>query len=285
MRCLDTLAAYYVKRGHREKAKDKKREYFTQATLLYTHADKILMYDLNHLLGRAYICLLEGDKMDQAEQQFNFVLNQMQNNIPALLGRACIAFNKKDYRQALNLYKRALKYAPENSAGIRVGLANTFAKLSKLEKAELSFTRATQIDQKCVGALVGLAILELNMKTPESIRNGVMKLSRAYQYDPQNPMVLNHLANHFFFKKDYERVRQLAMHALNYTENEAMRAESCYHLARAYHAERDYEGAFRYYYQATHLAPEKFVLPLFGLGQMYLQREDTSNVCIKKKRF
>jgi RNA polymerase-associated protein CTR9 len=81
MRCLDTLAAYYVKRGHREKAKDKKREYFTQATLLYTHADKILMYDLNHLLGRAYICLLEGDKMEQAEQQFNFVLNQVCNEI------------------------------------------------------------------------------------------------------------------------------------------------------------------------------------------------------------
>ncbi|CAF2780986.1 unnamed protein product [Rotaria sp. Silwood2] len=284
MRCLDTLAAYYVKRGHREKAKEKKREYFTQATLLYTHADKILMYDLNHLLGRAYICLLEGDKMDQAEQQFNFVLNQMQNNIPALLGRACIAFNKKDYRQALNLYKRALKQAPENSSGIHVGLANAFAKLNKLEKAELAFNRAIDIDPKCVGALVGLAILELNMKTPASIRNGVVKLSRAYQYDPQNPMVLNHLANHFFFKKDYTRVRQLAMHALNYTENEAMRAESCYHLARAYHAERDYEEAFRYYYQATHLAPEKFVLPLFGLGQMYLQREDTANAsdCFEK---
>jgi hypothetical protein len=36
----------------------------------------------------------------------------------------------------LNLYKRALKYTPENSAGIRVGLANAFAKLNKLEKAE-----------------------------------------------------------------------------------------------------------------------------------------------------
>ena len=68
------------------------------------------------------------------------------------------------------------------------------------------------------------------------------------------------------------------MHALSYTENEAMRAESCYHLARAFHAERGYDEAFRYYYQATHLAPEKFVLPLFGLGQMYLQREDTANV-------
>ena len=67
--------------------------------------------------------------------------------------------------------------------------------------SRLSFNRAIQIDPKCVGALVGLAILELNMKNPESIRNGVMKLSRAYQHDPQNPMVLNHLANRFFFKK------------------------------------------------------------------------------------
>lgn len=35
------------------------------------------MYDPNHLLGRAYFCLLEGDKMDQAEAQFNFVLQQV----------------------------------------------------------------------------------------------------------------------------------------------------------------------------------------------------------------
>ncbi len=42
-------------------------------------ADKIIMYDPNHLLGRAYFCLLEGDKMDQAEAQFNFVLQQVYN--------------------------------------------------------------------------------------------------------------------------------------------------------------------------------------------------------------
>ena len=77
MRALDTLAAYYVQQAHKEKNKDRKREWFTQATLLYTTADKIIMYDQNHLLGRAYFCLLEGDKMDQAEQQFNFVLNQV----------------------------------------------------------------------------------------------------------------------------------------------------------------------------------------------------------------
>jgi len=52
-----------------------------------------------------------------------------------------------------------------------------------------------------VGALVGLAILQLNSKMPESIKNGVQLLSKAYTIDSKNPMVLNHLANHFFYKK------------------------------------------------------------------------------------
>ena len=45
MKALDTLAAYYVQKAHAEKNKDRKRELFTRATLLYTTADKIIMYD------------------------------------------------------------------------------------------------------------------------------------------------------------------------------------------------------------------------------------------------
>lgn len=65
----------------------------------------------------------------------------------------------------------------------------------------MAFERALQLDHQCVGALVGLAILELNAKTQESIKNGVQLLSKAYTIDSTNPMVLNHLANHFFYKK------------------------------------------------------------------------------------
>ena len=39
-------------------------------------------YFQNHLLGRAYFCLLEGDKMDQADAQFNFVLGQVSKIYP-----------------------------------------------------------------------------------------------------------------------------------------------------------------------------------------------------------
>ncbi|KAK6641359.1 protein required for normal CLN1 and CLN2 G1 cyclin expression [Polyplax serrata] len=284
MRALDMLAAYYVQQANKEKNKDKKRDLFTKATLLYTTADKIIMYDQNHLLGRAYFCLLEGDKMEQADAQFNFVLNQSPNNIPSQIGKACIAFNKKDYRGSLAFYKKALRTNPNCPAAVRLGMGHCFVKLGNQEKARLAFERALQLDPQCVGALVGLAILKLNIQEPEDIRAGVQMLSKAYTIDMSNPMVLNHLANHFFFKKDYNKVQHLALHAFHNTENEAMRAESCYQLARAFHVQADYDQAFQYYYQATQFAPTAFVLPHYGLGQMYIYRGDSENAaqCFEK---
>lgn len=204
MRVYDMLAAFYVQEANREKSKDRKRELFMQATHLYTTADKIIMYDQNHLLGRAFFCLLEGqsDKdRNQADIQFTFVLNQSPNNIPSLLGKACIAFNNRDYRGALLYYKKALRINPNCPAAVRLGMGHCFLKMNNPEKAKLAFQRALDLDSQCVGALVGLAILKLNLHEPDSNRQGVQMLSKAYTIDATNPMVLNHLANHFFFKK------------------------------------------------------------------------------------
>ena len=72
--------------------------------------------------------------------------------------------------------------------------------------------------------------------------SGVKLLSKAYSIDNQSPMVLNHLANHFFFKKDYTKVQHLALHAFHGTEVEAMQAESCYQLARSFHVQVGVSG-------------------------------------------
>ena len=122
MEVFDSLAAYYVELARKEKKPEKKRELFTKATQYYIDADKINMYNPKHLLGRAYFCLYEGDKMDQANAQFDFVLNQEPNNIPSLLGKACIAYNKKDYKLALTYYKKALRTNPGCPANVRYGL-------------------------------------------------------------------------------------------------------------------------------------------------------------------
>jgi RNA polymerase-associated protein CTR9 len=237
MMALDTLAAYYVQQARQEKRREKRKDYFTQATVLYTTADKIIMYDINHLLGRAYFCLLEGDKMDQADAQFSFVLQQSPEKIPALIGKACIAFNKKDYKGALVFYKKALRTNPNCPGAVRLGIGLCFVKLGNIQKARMAFQRCLELEPRCVGALVGMSILELNSKHHDSIKKGVELLSKAYTIDSSSPMVLNHLADHFFFKKDYNKVQHLALHAFHGTDVEAMQAESCYQLARAFHVQ------------------------------------------------
>ena len=83
-------------------------------------------------------------------------------------------------------------------------------KLGNEAKAREAFERALELNSQCVGALVGLAIMDLNEQTRESIQEGVKKLSRAYSIEGSNPMVLNQLANHFFYKKDFAKVQHLA---------------------------------------------------------------------------
>lgn len=87
------------------------------------------------MLGRAYFCLFEGDKLDQAAAQFDFVLTENPNNVLAMLGKACIAFQKREFKTALNIYKKALKTNPNCPADVRLGMGHCFAKLGRLDKA------------------------------------------------------------------------------------------------------------------------------------------------------
>lgn len=84
-------------------------------------------------------------------------------------------------------------------------------KLGNKDKAELAYEKALELNGKCTGALVGMAIHHMNLREKDSIRIGVQLLSRAYSVDPTNPMVLNHLADHFFFKRDFQKVQHLGL--------------------------------------------------------------------------
>ncbi|KAM3174519.1 hypothetical protein ACTXT7_010376 [Hymenolepis weldensis] len=280
LQLLDMLANYCGKKASKESNKEKRTQLIARAATLFTSADRIAMYDQKHLLGRAFYFIYEGEKWSHADSQLNFVLNQGNPCIQAYLGKACIAFNKQEYKNALLFYRKALMLHPNSSPSIRVGIGHCYARLGNVQKARLAFQRTLDLDPECVDALVGLAILDLNEKTQESIKQGVQKLSRAYNIDSTNPMVLNHLADHFFYKKEYEKVHKLATHAFHGTENEAMRAESCYQMARAFHVQENYDKAFQYYYLSTQFASPNFLLPFYGLGQMYLHRKDLEHAAI-----
>ncbi|VEL21038.1 unnamed protein product [Protopolystoma xenopodis] len=166
-RLLDMLANYYGRKAYKEKNKDKKSQLIARATRLFTSADRIDMYDQKHLLGRAFFFIYEGENWIQADSQLNFVISQGPPTVPAYLGKACIAFNRKDYSNALGFYRKALRLQPNCPSSVRLGMGHCFFKLGHLDKARLAFQRALDLDQDCVGALVGLAILDLNEKTQQ----------------------------------------------------------------------------------------------------------------------
>jgi RNA polymerase-associated protein CTR9 len=286
IKALDLLAIYYVRKAIQTKNRDGKRDFSAKATQRFTEVDKTgissnlgVVYQ-NHLLGRAYHCMMIDGRSEQAEQTFNFVMSQQQqsgepDNVASLLGKACIEFNKKEpsgKRVALSLYRKALQICPNCPADVRLGMGICFYKLNMFEKAEIAFKRALALDPKCVGALTGLAVIELNKKMIDSIKRGIEYLSRAFKIEPTNAMVLTLLADHFFYANEHEKVIKLANRALEYTENEAMQAQACYQLGRAYHRRKEFDNAFEYYYKATQFGGSQAFLAYYGLGQMYIHR-------------
>ena len=95
MLVFDSMAAYYVQLATKEKNTTKKVDLYKLAAQNYHEAEKINMYNPRHILGRAYYFLYEGEKMDQANAQFDFVLNQEPSNIPSLLGKKCFSSSSR----------------------------------------------------------------------------------------------------------------------------------------------------------------------------------------------
>lgn len=94
---------------------------------------------------------------------------------------------------------------PECSASVRVGLGLCCYKLGQISRAQAAMARALQLDPQNVQALVGSAILELSTATAGSedaarrTESAINTISMAYHIDSKNAMVLNHLADHYFW--------------------------------------------------------------------------------------
>eukprot|EP00005_Dracoamoeba_jomungandri_P008714 CAMPEP_0174270756 /NCGR_PEP_ID=MMETSP0439-20130205/45618_1 /TAXON_ID=0 /ORGANISM="Stereomyxa ramosa, Strain Chinc5" /LENGTH=1018 /DNA_ID=CAMNT_0015360281 /DNA_START=21 /DNA_END=3074 /DNA_ORIENTATION=+ len=266
---LNVLAAYFVKLATKTKEEAKKEEYYNQATANYNKADKIDLHEEMTWVGKGILLLCKG-KQDRALKYFETVLERNEKNTPALLGKGCIYYNQGKYSSALEFYCSALTHNPNCPPNVRLGLGYCYYRLGKVEEALEAFARVLELEPDNVHALAAFAVLELNRgQSEDSVHKALSLLKRAYEADPEHPLVLNHLSNHFFYKKDYKKAITLARNALYNTQVKEIKSESFYYLGRAYHAQGEYEQAYQFYYRATDNWPDN-VLAQFGLGQMYM---------------
>ncbi|GLT98776.1 hypothetical protein SLE2022_162590 [Rubroshorea leprosula] len=272
---LNALGAYYSYLGKIETKQREKEDHFILATQYYNKASRIDMHEPSTWVGKGQLLLAKGD-VEQAFAAFKIVLEGDRDNVPALLGQACVEFNRGRYSDSLELYKRALQVYPDCPGAVRLGIGLCRYKLGQFEKARNAFQRVLQIDPENVEALVALAIIDLQANDAAGIRRGMEKMQRAFEIYPYCAMALNYLANHFFFTGQHFLVEQLTETALAVTNHGPTKAHSYYNLARSYHSKGDYEKAGFYYMASIKEInkPHEFVFPYYGLGQVKLKSGD-----------
>eukprot|EP00045_Choanoeca_perplexa_P017817 m.267770 g.267770 ORF g.267770 m.267770 type:complete len:1019 (+) comp17643_c0_seq1:70-3126(+) len=272
LRILVSLASCHIEDAKhattaeaKTQAKDKAQEYISMC-------DGVGLKDRTNMLNKAQLYLLNR-KLKEAQPWLLAVLQEDPLNAAALIGKAQLEFHRGHYEAALSALRSVLQNQPNCPASVRVGVGLCFAQLKQFRKARDAFQRALTLDSNNVQAMVGLAVLDINKADAESIKEGVLLMRRAFEHDNQNPNVLNHLANHFFYKGVYDKAKQLAGYALKVATSREMKAESHFHLGRICHAEADREGALKHYYTATKLS-KTFTLPHYGLGQIYILKKN-----------
>ncbi|RMX62258.1 hypothetical protein DD238_000838 [Peronospora effusa] len=102
-------------------------------------------------------------------------------------------------------------------------------------------------------------------RNEDAVSSSGLKLDGPYRDDS---VIATNIA-----RKDYDKMFTLAGNAFHSTKIPEIRSESCYLMGRGCHAQGKYKDAYSYYFNAGRLWP-KFVLPWFGLAQMYYERKE-----------
>ncbi|GJP49352.1 hypothetical protein CLOM_g8574 [Closterium sp. NIES-68] len=287
---LNALGAYYTGLG-RVARRQKRDEVLIKVVDFYNKAARISSEEVATWVGKGQLQLVKGE-LHQAEEMFSLALAGVPDYVPALLGKACVLFQKGKFQDALNLYKKVLQMHPGCPASVRLGIGLCHLRLFSSSaarqpaaarrefhqaKARQALERVLQLEPGNADALVGLGLLDVNSDDAATVRRGVQRMLAAFNAFPFHPVALNQLANHCFLAGPalHALVDPLAAVAIASTEQALPRAESFYCLARTYHAQGDRKKAFAYYKAATEtVQPGEFSLPYYGLGQIQLSLGD-----------
>ncbi|CEF62656.1 RNA polymerase-associated protein Ctr9 homolog [Strongyloides ratti] len=270
----DAITSYQILCGCKETEKTKRSQHFSKAMEHLNHGDEIFKYDENHLLQRGFYLLYEGQKLDHAEAQFKFITNTNEGNIPALIGYACVLYNKKEYNKSLQFFKKALKICPKSPTYVRLGIGYCLLKLGYVKKARIAFERVLELEENNSYALTALAVINFSENTLESTTAGAKKLIKSWKNDNNNVLTALELSDFLFLRENYEKSEKYCKVALNLSESPALKSRSHYLVGRCHHQKGQIDLAIKHYNIAISFSKSELINPFFGLGQLYAKKKE-----------
>lgn len=81
---------------------------------------------------------------------FTLVLSSKPTNIIALLGKARIAYARKQYPQALRIFQQVLQLKPDAQPDPRIGIGLCFWAMEQKAKAKACWERSLEVVSACL---------------------------------------------------------------------------------------------------------------------------------------
>lgn len=221
LRAYQILAAYAIEKYHAvdaagaDEAKNHERQ---QVLKFIKQADNIDNMSPYTLLLKALFEIVSNDKLDEALRYLRNLNERIKGSderrrigreftFPVFLLRGVLAMQQRQYSDAVTFFADAIRANPDSGSMLRVALGLACCADQQYERAKAAFERALELEPYNTQAHIGCALASLALAskrtTTEKERRKLHKeayerIVVASRTDPQNPMVLNHVANHQF---------------------------------------------------------------------------------------
>ncbi|CAE7410524.1 CTR9, partial [Symbiodinium necroappetens] len=220
-----------------------------------------------------------GNYLVRAENLFDAALKLKRSSPRALMGKACVRASRRDWKQALECFRKVLRraapHAPQGGEQlnaikeVRFALATCFAGLGRHQQAKNALQGVVAADAKDVEALCALAYLESKTgKGNEAKQRAAEKMAQAMNADPTHPAVLCRAADHSFscglqearagkaLPDAWKLAKKLLQRALDNSDVPQVVAEVQYQLGRMEHAQGRFSEARELYKQCVQINPD-----------------------------
>jgi tetratricopeptide (TPR) repeat protein len=149
-------------------------------------------------LGYYYV---REDRLDEAEEKFNKILEYDPENTYALVGLGDVARKKNHHEEAVRHYSECLRLYDDNNYAL-FGLADSYKALRKYEKAIEIWERYLEKDDKNITVLTRIADAYKKVKNFDKSREVYLRALEVEEDNPYALIGLGYLNFDFKFYKD-----------------------------------------------------------------------------------
>ncbi|KAI0694996.1 RNA polymerase II-associated protein [Cerioporus squamosus] len=269
---------------------EKPREHYNREAASHFNTGQNLIQEANTAgtsvlshLTRGILYLSLG-KWEDAGRAFDTILMEKPTNIPALLGKAKLAYARRQYPQSLKLFQRVLQLNPSTLPDPRIGIGLCFWSMDHKAKAKAAWERSVEVNpgEWSANLLLGLEALNASKNESQSMEErradlvkGTSLIERAFKANPRNSAAANALCELLLQKGDTKRAFKLAERTIQFADVKGILCDGYIRAGRVCHRAGSIKEATAHFNRAKE-ARQDSVLATVGLAQMQLKNDEAA---------